>query len=235
MSSPTNTPANQRNAAIPASPTADEHAKSAPDDAGDEGLYAHEDPFALFGEWFAMARDKEPRDPHAMVVSTVDAHGMPDSRTVLLKDFDARGFVFYTNTMSAKGDQLAGNAKAALCFYWRSTVRQVRVRGLVSPVSAAEADAYFATRAKDSQIGAWASDQSRALPLASREELENKISALEEKYAGENPPRPPHWSGYRVAPLAMEFWRERPFRLHDRLQFSRISPDQGWTKTRLYP
>lgn len=224
-----------RNAAIPASPSADEHKQSAPADAGDEGLYAHDDPFALFGDWFAMAREHEPRDPHAMVISTVDSDGMPDSRTVLLKDFDAKGFVFYTNTQSAKGAQLSANGKAALCFYWRSTVRQVRVRGVVEAVSAAEADAYFATRAKDSQIGAWASDQSRALALDSRAELEDKIAALETQYADEHPPRPPHWSGYRVVPLVMEFWRERPFRLHDRLQFSRETPGGVWGKSRLYP
>lgn len=226
-------PAPSAPAAIPASPTADEHHESAPEDVGDERLYEAQDPIALFAEWFALAKQKEPRDPHAMALATVDEHGLPDVRTVLLKDFSAEGFVFYTNTQSAKGVQLASNGQAGLCFYWRSVVRQVRLRGPVTPVSAAEADAYFATRAKDSQIGAWASDQSR--PLESRFALEKKIAGYAAKYGVVKTPRPPHWSGFRVAPIHMEFWRERPFRLHDRLHFSRLGRDAPWTTQRLYP
>lgn len=220
-----------RSPLIPPSPSAEEHAKRA-EDAEDE-TFSSEDPFALFERWFALARKKEPRDPHAMVVATVDADGLPDARTVLMKDFDARGFVFYTNTESAKGRQLATAPKAAICFYWRSIVRQVRIRGLVASVSDEEADAYFASRARDSQIGAWASAQSR--PLEGRFALEAEIAKQAARFGVGAVPRPPHWSGYRLAPLAIEFWRERPFRLHDRVRFRREAIDAGWRRERLYP
>lgn len=217
---------------IPPSPSAAAHRDNA--EGEDPDLFGLEDPFGLFARWFALARDREPRDPHAMTLATVDAQGAPDARTVLLKDFDEAGFVFYTNTESAKGRQLASAPLAALCFYWRSTVRQVRVRGHVSPVSDAEADAYFATRARDSRVGAWASAQSS--PLASRSDLEAEIARLETRFAGdEDIPRPPSWSGYRLAPLAIEFWIERPFRLHDRRLFRRPALDAPWDSLRLSP
>ncbi len=219
-----------KHAAIPPSPSADEHLLSAPSD--DDDAFALDDPIALFADWFALAKANEPRDPHAMALATVDETGMPDVRTVLLKDFDDAGFVFYTNTQSAKGLQLAHNPKAALCFYWRSIVRQVRLRGPVSPVGAEEADAYFASRARDSRIGAWASAQSR--PLESREALKQQINSFEEQYPGEDVPRPSHWSGYRVAAEHIEFWRERPFRLHDRMAFTKQA-DGRWCIERLYP
>ena len=191
------------------------------------------DPFALFGQWFAEAKKKEPNDANAMALATVDAAGLPDVRMVLLKDFDAAGFVFYTNTESAKGAELAANPKAALNFHWKSLRRQVRVRGLVEPVSAAEADAYFATRARDAQIGAWASDQSRPLegPLA----LQKKVAEQAARFGFGAVPRPPHWSGYRIVPVVIEFWRDKAFRLHERLAFSRAAPGGAWTVQKLYP
>jgi pyridoxamine 5'-phosphate oxidase len=166
-----------------------------------------------------------------MAVATVDAAGLPDVRMVLLKDFDPRGFVFYTNTESAKGRQLAGAPKAALLFHWKSLRRQVRIRGDVEPVTAEEADAYFAGRARESQIGAWASEQSR--PMPGRLALEKRIAEFALKFGLGKPPRPPQWSGYRVIPQEMEFWRDRPFRLHDRLKF--VREGGGWSKARLYP
>ncbi|HYF22356.1 MAG TPA: pyridoxamine 5'-phosphate oxidase [Caulobacteraceae bacterium] len=199
----------------------------------DESIFALQEPFALFEQWLAAAREKEPNDPNAMAVATADADGLPDVRMVLLKGFDTDGFVFYTNTESAKGRQLAGNPQAALLFHWKSLRRQVRIRGPVSPVSAEEADAYFRTRARDSRIGAWASDQSR--PLESRFALEKRIAEYGLKFGLGEPPRPPHWSGYRVAPLSFEFWRDRPFRLHDRLTFRRASTSEAWARERLYP
>jgi pyridoxamine 5'-phosphate oxidase len=189
------------------------------------------DPIALFSEWFAAACASEPNDPDAMALATVGADGMPDVRMVLLKGADARGFVFYTNTQSTKGVQLGANAKAALAFHWKSIGRQIRMRGSVEPVSEAEADSYFASRARDSQIGAWASQQSR--PLESEDALERAVAAQTSKYAGTSVPRPPHWSGYRLVPTTIEFWEQRPFRLHRRRLFTRDGG--GWKETRLYP
>ena len=201
------------------------------DDKGE--IAAASDPIAQFAEWFALSKAKEPNDPDAIALATVDADGVPDVRMVLLKGVSAEGFVFYTNLESAKGEELAANPRAALCFHWKSLRRQVRVRGVVTRVSDAEADAYFATRAKDSQIGAWASRQSR--PLEGRFALEREIAAYAAKYALQKVPRPPHWSGFRIQPLAIEFWRDRPFRLHERLVYRRETLDAPWVTKRLYP
>jgi pyridoxamine 5'-phosphate oxidase len=198
-----------------------------------------DDPFALFEAWFAEATASEPNDPNAMVLSTVDADGLPNVRVVLLKGLDGpdvadRGFVFYTNTTSAKGRELAVSGKAAVNFHWKSLLRQVRVRGLVAPVSAEEADAYYDSRPRGSRLGAWASQQSQ--PLADRATLEAAVAAIEARYPGDGPvPRPPHWSGYRLTPLEIEFWADRPFRLHDRAQFQRSAIDAPWSRTRLFP
>jgi pyridoxamine 5'-phosphate oxidase len=194
---------------------------------------AAQEPFALFAAWLTEATRSEPNDPNAMALATVDKDGMPDVRMVLLKGYDADGFVFYTHLDSAKGRELAANPKAALLFHWKSLRRQVRVRGPVSRVSDAEADAYFATRPKQAQIGAWASRQSQ--PLESRMAFEKAIALNAAKYAIGEVPRPPGWSGWRIAPESFEFWHDRPFRLHDRIQFSRPAPDAAWSKTRLYP
>ncbi len=191
------------------------------------------DPLALFDDWMADAKKTEPNDPNAMALSTVDAGGLPDVRMVLLKGVDARGFAFYTNTMSAKGTELAANPKAALLFHWKSLRRQVRVRGPVEAVTAEEADAYFASRPRGSQIGAWASDQSRELP--DRLALERRVAEYGLKFGIGKLPRPPHWSGYRVLPQSIEFWRDRPFRLHERLAYARAAPDAAWAVARLYP
>jgi pyridoxamine 5'-phosphate oxidase len=199
----------------------------------DGGIPAAEEPLALFHDWMEQARHHEPNDPEAMSVASVDAEGRPDVRMVLLKDADERGFVFYTNLESAKGRELRGQPHAALCFHWKSIRRQVRVRGPVATVSDAEADAYFATRAKDSQIGAWASAQSR--PMEGRFAFEREIARYATKYALMKVPRPPHWSGFRVMPLEIEFWRDRPFRLHDRLVYRRDSPSTAWRTERLFP
>lgn len=215
---------------IPASPSEDDYVRQVRE-AAPPALLSEENPFALFAEWLEEAGKKEPSDPNAMTVSTVDADGMPDSRMVLLKDFDARGFVFYTNTESAKGRELAAHPKAALLFHWKSLRRQVRIRGLVEPVSEAEADAYFASRARHSQLGAWASDQSR--PLPDRLALEKRVAEMGLKFGLGKVPRPPYWSGYRIVPATLEFWRDRPFRLHERLVFERAG--QGWTTKRLFP
>jgi pyridoxamine 5'-phosphate oxidase len=196
-------------------------------------LPAAGDPFALFAEWYGEAEAREPNDPSAMALATVDGEGLPDVRMVLLKGFDPSGFVFYTNSESAKGEELAANPKAAVCFHWKSLRRQVRVRGPVSRVSAEEADAYFRTRPKDSQIGAWASQQSRA--LEGRFALEKEVARFTARYALGAVPRPPYWNGYRIAPLAIEFWRDRPFRLHDRLVFRRDALDAAWWTVRLFP
>jgi pyridoxamine 5'-phosphate oxidase len=192
-----------------------------------------DEPLRLFQAWFDEAVKSEPRDPTAMSLATVEPDGMPDVRTVLLKDVDARGFVFYTNTESRKGRELAANPRAALLFYWKSLNRQVRIRGHVERVTPEEADAYFATRPKGAQIGAWASQQSR--PLESRLAFEKAVAFYGAKYALGTVPRPPHWSGFRIVPLRMEFWHDRPFRLHDRVEFRRESAGAPWVKTRLYP
>ena len=189
------------------------------------------DPFLWFTEWFAEATRSEPRDPNAMTLATATPDGMPSARTVLLKGHDARGFVFYTNTLSRKGGELAANRRAALLFHWKSLGRQVRIEGAVEDVTAAEADAYFASRPRLSRLGAWASDQSR--PLPARAELEGRLAALERRYPGDDIPRPPHWSGYRVLPSRFEFWQEAPFRLHDRTVFTRDGG--GWAVSKLYP
>jgi pyridoxamine 5'-phosphate oxidase len=191
------------------------------------------EPLALFAEWFAEAVKSEPNDPTAMSLATVDENGMPDVRMVLMKGYDAAGFVFYSHIASPKGRELAANPKAALLFHWKSLRRQVRIRGNVSPVTAEEADAYFATRPKQAQIGAWASKQSQ--PLESRFAFEQAIAKVAARHVIGEVPRPPGWSGWRVAPLRFEFWHDRPFRLHDRIEFSRGAPAGAWTKTRLYP
>ena len=216
---------------IPPSPSEADYHDTARDEP--EELFSRQDPIALFADWMAMAVKKEPNDANALCLATVDADGMPDARMVLLKDFDERGFVFYTNTLSAKGRELAANPKAAMVFHWKSIRRQVRLRGGVSPVSEAEADAYFASRARDSRIGAWASKQSQ--PLESRFALEKRVAAKAAKFGLGPVPRPPFWSGYRLIPVQMEFWRDRPFRLHDRLQFVRANPEAPWQSRRLYP
>ena len=192
-----------------------------------------DEPLRLFAAWFEDAKRAEPVNPEAMTLATVDADGLPNARMVLLKGFDERGFVFYTNQDSNKGHELAAAPKAALTFYWKSLQRQVRLRGIVEPVSQAEADAYFASRSRMAQIGAWASKQSS--PLESRLAFEKAIARFTAKYAIGTVPRPPYWSGYRVVPQEIEFWQERPFRLHDRVAFTRPSLNSPWTKTRLYP
>lgn len=191
------------------------------------------DPLALFRAWMAEAATAEPADPEAMAVATVDASGLPNVRMILLKEADEGGFVFYTNSESAKGEELAANPGAALLFYWKSLGRQIRIRGPVEPATAAEADAYFATRHRESRIGACASRQSR--PLASRAALEAEVARLTQAFAGGEVPRPDHWRGYRLVPLEIEFWKNGPFRLHDRVVFRRASPHDGWSRTRLYP
>ncbi len=189
------------------------------------------DPFAWFHRWMAEAETNEPSDPNAMTVATV-AGGKPSARTILLKGVDARGFVFYTNTHSRKGQELADNPVISLLFYWKSLARQIRIEGVAEAVTASEADAYFATRPRLSRLGAWASDQSR--PLAERAELERRLRQFEGRYPGDDIPRPPHWSGYRVLPERFEFWQDMPFRLHDRTIFER-APAGGWTRGKLFP
>jgi pyridoxamine 5'-phosphate oxidase len=199
----------------------------------DGGIAVREDPFALFDAWFEEAKKSEPNEPNAMAVASVDAAGRPNVRMVLLKEASAAGFVFYTNLESAKGRELLGQPHAALCLHWKSTAKQVRVRGPIAPVGDAEADAYFASRAKDSQIGAWASAQSR--PMEGRFAFEKEIAKYAAIYALAKVPRPPYWSGFRVTPLEIEFWRNRPFRLHDRLVYRRGTPQAPWRTERLFP
>ena len=198
------------------------------------GDFAERDePLRLFADWFAEAQRSEPVNPEAVTLATVDADGFPNARMVLLKGFDERGFVFYTNLDSVKGHELAAAPKAALTFYWKALARQVRARGHVEAVSAKDADAYFATRTRMAQIGAWASKQST--PLESRLAFEKAVALFTAKFAVGTVPRPPRWSGYRVVPQEIEFWQERPFRLHDRVVFRRARADAPWSKTRLYP
>ncbi|MEO1135808.1 MAG: pyridoxamine 5'-phosphate oxidase [Pseudomonadota bacterium] len=212
---------------IPQSPS--EEAYAVDEDQGE--VFTIDDPVALFAEWLTLAGKKEPNDPNAMALATVDESGMPDVRMVLLKDIDACGLTFYTNTQSAKGRQLGANPKAAIVFHWKSIRRQVRFRGDIEPVSPEEADAYFATRARGARIGAHASAQSR--PLESKFALEKQVASKTAKFGLGEIPRPDHWSGYRLIPNQIEFWVNRPFRLHERLQYDRKGG--GWTKQRLYP
>jgi pyridoxamine 5'-phosphate oxidase len=215
---------------IPPSPKYDPAAAPPPDDAA---LFAENEPFTLFERWFKEAKEKEPNDPNGMALATADASGFPDVRMVLMKSFEDGGFVFYSNAESAKGTQLAQNQQAAVVFYWKSLKRQVRARGLISFVSDAEADAYFQSRDRGARLGAWASTQSR--PLEDRLALEKRIVEHALKYGVGEVPRPPYWRGYKLTPLSFEFWRDRPFRLHDRLVFTRDASGQPWRKSRLYP
>ncbi len=192
-----------------------------------------EEPFALFQAWLDEAKTSEPNDPHAMALSTVDAEGMPNSRMVLLNGRAGDDFVFYTNTESQKGQELLGQQKAAALFHWKSLRRQIRIRGPVSLVDDAMADAYFQSRPRDSRIGAWASQQSR--PLKSRFALEKAVAGYAAKFGFGEIPRPPHWTGFRITPVYLEFWRDGAFRLHDRVVFRRATPDQPWSRQRLYP
>ena len=191
-----------------------------------------DDPHALFEEWLAEAQLSEPNDPTAMALATADARGQPAVRMVLMKGHDQRGFVFYTNMDSRKGNDLAANPRAALLFHWKSLRRQVRVEGSVEPVSAAEADAYFATRGRDSQLGAWASEQSR--PLDTRATFEARFEEVRARFEGGEVPRPPRWSGYQVVPERIEFWNDRAHRLHERRLFT-ARADGGWDEGLLFP
>jgi pyridoxamine 5'-phosphate oxidase len=192
-----------------------------------------QNPFDLFESWFAEAKESEPNDPEGMALATAGSDGLPDVRMVLLKGHGPEGFVFYTNSESAKGQELAQNMQAALLFHWKSLRRQVRVRGIVEKVTTSESDAYFNSRPRDSRIGAWASQQSR--PLESRFALEKAVAKYAAKYAVGNVPRPDYWNGYRVKPLYLEFWKNGAFRLHDRVTFRREAVDAPWQKSRLYP
>lgn len=215
---------------IPPSPSAQDYAAQLAANA-DEAVFECSEPFGLFADWLEAAKAAEPNDANAMTLATLDAEGMPDARIVLLKDVDARGFTFFSNHESAKGEQLWAHPAAALVFHWKSLRRQVRVRGEVEPVSAAEADAYFASRARESRIGAWASDQSR--PLEGRAVLEARVAEQTARFDGRDVPRPDHWGGWRVVPKQIEFWRDRAFRLHDRLRFEREG--DVWLRKRLWP
>ena len=215
---------------IPPSPSAQDYAAQLAANA-DETMFERSEPIGLFAEWLEAAKAGEPNDANAMTLATLDAEGVPDARIVLLKDVDGRGFTFFSNQESAKGEQLWAHPAAALVFHWKSLRRQVRVRGVVEPVSPAEADAYFASRARESRIGAWASDQSR--PLDSRAVLEARVAEQTADFEGQEVPRPDRWSGWRVVPQQVEFWRDRAFRLHDRLRFDREG--EAWLRTRLWP
>jgi pyridoxamine 5'-phosphate oxidase len=199
----------------------------------DGGIAAAPDPLELFQSWMKEAEASEPSDANAMALATADAQGIPNVRMVLLKGVDARGFVFYSNAESIKGGELAANGHAALNFHWKSLRKVVRAQGPVAPVSDAEADAYFATRPRDSQIGAWASPQSR--PMEGRFVFEKRIAEYALKYGIGEVPRPPYWKGWRITPLRIEFWRDRPFRLHDRLVYARGSAADAWETERLFP
>lgn len=191
------------------------------------------EPFRLFSEWYSDAEQAEINDPNAVALSTVDESGMPNVRMVLLKDFDEHGFVFYTNYESQKGCEILSSEKAAMCFHWKSLRRQIRVRGPVEKVTDAEADAYYQSRPRGSRIGAWASKQSR--PLESRFALEKAVAEYTARFAIGEIPRPAHWSGFRIQPTYIEFWHDRPFRLHDRLIFKRATPQDPWTTEKYYP
>jgi len=199
----------------------------------DDGDRTDLDPFALFEEWFALAQEAEPNDPHAMALATSDENGLPDVRMVLLNRRDTRGFCFFTNFESEKGRQLLANPQAAMVMHWKSLRRQVRMRGPVERVTEAEADEYFASRAKGSRIASATSRQSR--PLASRQQMMDEVAALTAMIGDGDMPRPAHWSGFRIVPVSMEFWKDGEFRLHDRVRFTRAHPDQDWTSARLYP
>jgi pyridoxamine 5'-phosphate oxidase len=199
----------------------------------DGGITPRDDPFALFQAWLKEAEGAEPNDPNAMALATADADGMPNVRMVLLKGVDANGFVFYSNAESVKGSELAANPRAAINFHWKSLRKAVRAQGSIAQVSAAEADAYFATRPKDSQIGAWASPQSRV--MEGRFVFEKAIAEYAVKFGLTKVPRPPYWTGWRLTPLRIEFWRDRPFRLHDRLVYVRGTAQSSWTTERLFP
>lgn len=219
---------------IPPSPSREDYARdyaAALARNGDESIFERRAPIPLLIEWLAEARAHEINDPNAMALSTVDGDGLPDSRMVLLKDVDEAGLTFFSNRESAKGLQIAARPRAALLFHWKSLRRQVRLRGELVEVTAQEADAYFATRARESRLGAWASDQSR--PLEDRATLEAAVAEQTARFEGREPPRPDRWTGWRLVPSQVEFWRDRPFRLHDRLRFER--QDEGWRRTRLYP
>ncbi len=191
------------------------------------------EPIALFGEWLEDATRSEANDPNAFALASVDEDGLPNVRMLLLKGFDTKGFVFYTNYESAKGQELQSAGKAAMCFHWKSLRRQVRIRGAVEPVSSEEADEYYQSRPRGSRIGAWASKQSR--PLESRFALEKEVARYTAKFGIGDIPRPDHWSGFRLVPTSIEFWHDRPFRLHDRVQFTRNTSSAEWGKARLYP
>jgi pyridoxamine 5'-phosphate oxidase len=191
------------------------------------------EPFALFAEWLKDAEASEINDPNAVALATVDGDGLPNVRMVLLKGFDHQGFVFYTNFESQKGQELLSHKKAAMCFHWKSLRRQIRLRGLVEVVTNGEADEYFRQRPRGSRIGAWASKQSR--PLEGRFALEKAVAEYTARYALGEIPRPDYWSGFRIRPLSMEFWHDRKFRLHDRIEFRRGVPEGAWEKLRMYP
>ncbi len=219
---------------IPPSPTAEEYARdyaAALAANSDEAAFERDEPIGLLLDWLRDARAHEINDPNAMALATVDSDGLPDCRMVLLKEVSERGLTFYSNRESAKGRQLEAQPRAAVLLHWKSLRRQVRVRGPVEEVTAEEADAYFASRARESRIGAWASDQSR--PLRSRAELEAAVARATERFGEQEPPRPERWTGWRLLPETVEFWRDRPFRLHDRLRFIRRA--KGWARERLYP
>jgi pyridoxamine 5'-phosphate oxidase len=199
----------------------------------DGGIAPRNDPFVMFAEWLKEAEGAEPNDPNAMALATADAMGVPNVRMVLLKGADACGFVFYSNSQSIKGGELAANAHAALNFHWKSLRKAVRVQGRVAQVSDAEADSYFASRPRDSQIGAWASPQSHV--MEERWVFEKRIAEYSLKFGLAKVARPPYWTGWRLAPTRIEFWRDRPFRLHDRLVYARETQDAPWTTARLFP
>ena len=220
------------NTAIPPTPSQEDY-EARKRDYVDHDMFQVDDPMAYFEKWLSEATETEPNDPNAMTLATVDPFGLPDARIVLLKGLDDKGFVFYTNDTSAKGEQMKAGAKAALCFHWKTQKRQVRVRGPVAQVSKAEADRYFSERARGSQIGAWASDQSS--PVNDREDLLESVQAAEERFAGRPIVRPPHWNGWRVKALSLEFWEDGAYRLHDRRRFYRARVGGRWQSERLCP